>query len=381
MSLYLKIANRIIKRKDPLFAVDIDKQITYMKSLGLPADDYARSYFQYKCQMYLIGFWNKLWYNLVSLPLLIFYIFKINGNGISFKSNIDTLMLFPYALSVVPKSITDKNSYFQFPEYEKHMCLNSDDKRFIRNIYIKYPFSFHFILKCMLKIAMYRYIIDTWNPKSIVVTSEYSFTSSILTAYCDMHNVKHVNIMHGEKMLYIRDTFFRFHECYVWDEFYIKLFTKLNAYTGQFRVEKPPSQLPWNIGKIDKIVDYTYYLSGEDEHRLVSIREYLDVLRKNRLKVTVRPHPIDRDMEIITKVFSNYIIQNCKDVSIEQSVMESRYVISFYSTVLLQAYINGVDIVIDDLTDTNRFEILKKLDYRMLDVKHIKLSELIEKYE
>ena len=105
------------------------------------------------------------------------------------------------------------------------------------------------------------------------------------------------------------------------------------------------------------------------------------MLRKNGLKVTVRPHPIDRDMEIITKVFSNYIIQNCKDVSIEQSVMESRYVISFYSTVLLQAYINGVGIVIDDLTDTNRFEILKKLDYRMLDVKHIKLSELIEKYE
>lgn len=69
-------------------------------------------------------------------------------------------------------------------------------------------------------------MITKYQSKAIVVHNEYSFTSSILTAYCETRNVLHINVMHGEKMYYIRDSYFRYDRCYVWDAYYRDLLSQ-----------------------------------------------------------------------------------------------------------------------------------------------------------
>ena len=41
-----------------------------------------------------------------------------------------------------------------------------------------------FCLKCLVKIGLYANYIESYRPKAVVVYNEYSFTSSLLTAYC-----------------------------------------------------------------------------------------------------------------------------------------------------------------------------------------------------
>lgn len=382
MLFFFKISNFIENTVDPFFSVDIDKQISYMRSLGNPVDDLDRSYFQYKCQMFLIGFLIKVAYNIVALPLIIYYLlFRLNREKILKQDDSEALLLFPNNPSIVPETLMNEYVVNQFSTYDNHFMLTEYDKNIIRKMRRRYPFSFYFILKCMLKIAMYRYAINTWNPKAIVVTSEYSFTSSILTDYCEGQGIEHINIMHGEKMMYIRDSFFRFSKCYVWDEFYKNLFYKLNAETTQFKIEAPPSQRPWSLVGIEKINDYTYYLAGEKKRRLLLIEKSLSVLKNKGFIIAIRPHPIDRNMKMINSIFSGYVLEDGDKVSIEQSVLQTQNAISFYSTVLLQAFNNNVNIVIDDLTDNKRFQILKKLDYSLMHLKHTKLSELLGMYK
>ena len=76
----------------------------------------------------------------------------------------------------------------------------------------------------MVKLAMYRYQYEVYHPKAMIVDEEYSYTSSFLTEYCHRLGVEHIDIMHGEKLYFIRDTFFCFDRCYVWDGYYRDLF-------------------------------------------------------------------------------------------------------------------------------------------------------------
>ena len=79
-------------------------------------------------------------------------------------------------------------------------------------------------------------IFNEYTPKDLYVSAEYSFTSSILTAYCERNRVRHINVMHGEKTFFIREAFSRFHIFYVWDDFYIKLFHQLRANRTEYVV-------------------------------------------------------------------------------------------------------------------------------------------------
>ena len=81
----------------------------------------------------------------------------------------------------------------------------------------------------MVKLAMYRYQYEVYHPKAMIVDEEYSYTSSFLTEYCHRLGVEHIDIMHGEKLYFIRDTFFCFDRCYVWDGYYRDLFCQLRA--------------------------------------------------------------------------------------------------------------------------------------------------------
>ena len=272
-----------------------------------------------------------------------------------------------------------------FCEYKKIIqvqnhkkCLNKNDKAYIFSIMRRYPSNWYFLLKNLLKIAMYRYQIEYYLPIAIITTSEYSFTSSVLTDFCERQQIKHINIMHGEKLYYIRDSFFYFNKCYIWNKHYKDLFIDLRAEENQFIIEQPLSQINWGTALGKKNIDYTYYLGGENHLKLIRISNTLQELVLKGFLVAVRPHPLYSKPKEIKQLFKGFLIEDVKTISIKESILRTRNVVSLYSTVLSQAVNNNVNVIIDDVSDPLEYAKLKELRFILISNKHGKLLEEIE---
>ena len=256
------------------------------------------------------------------------------------------------------------------------IVLTKNDKKFLKRIIRRYPLSWQFIFKCLIKIGRYSFAIEEYSPKVIVVCAEYSFTSSMLTEYCRQRKIKHIDVMHGEKLYYMRDSFFKFDECYIWDEYYRKILTSMKADKDQFVVEVPTS-LCLEGEKIEKY-DYTYYLGAESKDILKNISRILNQLHLNGKKISIRPHPRYSNMEIVNNIFSFANVEDTKALSIEASLLQTGAAISLYSTVLNQALCNSIPIIIDDMSNPQNFNKLKELEYICLYKEHKLLSDIVE---
>ena len=382
ISALVKIARGFQRGNNPLFSADIGFQQEFIKSLGDPVDDFERGYFQYRCQMKLLGGRLRFLYNLTSIPLMLLYKMRIaRAYAPTVERAYDAVFIFDGDDTILPPSLKENHNIIQAKDCHSQLLLTKEDAVFLTALRKRYPLAWHFRFKCMMKVAMYRYQLAVYMPELFVVSSEYSFTSSVLTAYCEKVGVKHVNVMHGEKLYCMRDAFFHFHECYVWEEHYRKLFTEMQAETKQFIIGVPPCIAPWEGFSSLKTMDYTYYLGAEKRLEMEQIKHSLDLLIKAGKKVAVRPHPLYSSFEDMKSVFyrdSNYVIEDKSTLTIETSVLRTRYVVSSYSTVLFQAINNGLNIVVDDITDEGKYRKLKSLRYICLEKEHLLLSDVLK---
>lgn len=371
---------RLNGRRDPLFDVPVARQKAFLESLPEPEDLLERAYAQYRCQMELERPILRAGYQLAAMLLLPIYQRQLLRRPAPRKEETaDAVFAFGGPDTILPRSLRQEfPGIRQVRDFQNALFLTGEDCSFLRELARRYPTAFYFRFKCMAKLAMYRSLYETYQPKAIIVSEEYSYTSSFLTEYCHRLGVAHINVMHGEKLYYIRDSFFCFDRCYVWDECYRRLFCDLRTEPMQFRVELPPSMQPWDAQGVEKAVDYTYYLQAETPQMLEIIAESLQTLRKSGAKVAVRPHPLYSDKETVRRLFSDFEIEANAEVGIETSILRTRHVIGLYSTVLYQAHINHVPVVIDDLTDPERFAQLRSLRYIMLDKPHRLLSALLQ---
>ncbi|WP_332843459.1 hypothetical protein, partial [Paraclostridium bifermentans] len=209
---------------------------------------------------------------------------------------------------------------------------------------------------------------------AILVNSEYTFTSSILTLYCRSNNIEHINIMHGEKLFNIRDSFCEFDRFYIWDEYYKHLLTKLNMPEKQFIVSTPKIK-KYGINKKYNHLNVKYYLQLETDQELEKISSKLKELKVLGYNVFVRPHPRYSDLKKIESIFNGIKIENL-DTSIEESIDSTNYVISKFSTVLYEAYLRNKNIVIDDISNEKLYEDLKNYEYIMISKEHTLLSDI-----
>lgn len=368
-----------------LAADGLRKQQAYLASLPEPQDDAERSYRQYQCQTashrsswrgHILDFAARLvtWVLLLrddpdpACP-------KGGGEGTEKRA---VFLRQGVTLSIVPNSLTAEYRIDEMP-YMGPRRLTAEDRRFFRDmVWDRYRKDGLFCLKLLLRMEMYAYARMQGPYCAVLTHTEYSYASSFLTAYCRYHGMEHINVMHGEKLYSICDSFVRFDRFYVWDAFYRDLFVSLRADPMQFRVELPPSMQPWNTDGVEKSVDYTYYLQAEDRAMLEKIAQALHTLRQQGCTVAVRPHPRYSDRNEICALFSGIEVENGSEISIQTSILRTRHVISRFSTVLYQAYINHVPIVIDDRTDPEEFRQLAELRYQMLSVPHALLSERID---
>lgn len=369
------------KRKKSLFTYAADRQKAYLESIGDANSDLERSFNQYKCKMKMYGFPTKILFSLGSLALIPFFFLRKKNATQEKVDEIDAVFI----ADGKPENILPDDVRKEYPNliiYERssrRYGLCSADRSFIKEIWSSNPFSWHFILKSMLKIAMYSYIIDKYKPKAIIVCAEYSFTSSLLTSYCERCGVKHINVMHGEKLYYMRDSYFRFHRCYIWDDFYKKLFIQLKADPNQFIVSMPKSLVFADDNSLIKTYDFTYYLANEDLDSLKRISLFLDKLSDRGMKIAVRSHPRYSDESEIKRIFKRFEIEDPGTLTIEDSLLRTKKAISLFSTVLNQAFHNGVGVVIDDLSNPEFYEKLFQLKYINLSRTHELLSEILKK--
>ena len=365
--------------RDPLFAVPVARQKAFLESLPEPEDLLERSYAQYRCQMMMERPILRVMYQAASMLLLPVYRRQLLRRPAPQKMQAaDAVFAYGSEDTILPESLRGEFAHIcQVRDFQNELFLTGEDCSFLRELARRYPTAFYFRFKCMAKLAMYRSLYETYRPKAIIVSEEYSYTSSFLTEYCHRLGVEHINVMHGEKLYYIRDSFFHFDRCYIWDEYYRKLFCALRAEPTQFRVELPPSMQPWDSQGVEKAVDYTYYLQEEVVPGVYPrIAQALKTLQARGMVIAVRPHPRYTPPEAM-RFFQNFLLEDCS-ISIEQSILRTKCAVSLYSTVLLQASINGVEVVIDDLTAPERFAQLGSLRYIMLDKPHGLLSALLQ---
>ncbi len=371
-----KNAAKITKQSKQLFHYPVEKQKEYLKRFDEPQDNIERSFYQYRCQMKLNGGLLALLLNAAS-PVLILYYYLKKNDELSAQKAKAVFVSQGKSENIIPKDLKEKYSEWitihKLKEY-----LTAEDKLYFKNICKRYPWSWHFLFKCLIKLKEYSYIRHNYDPKAIVVCGEYSFTSSLLTDYCEQCGILHINVMHGEKLFYIRDSFFHFHKCYVWNEYYKKLFISLRAENTQFIVKVPRSLVIGDGSAHQKEIDYTYYLGAETGEQLTKINLAIKKLQEKGFVVAIRPHPRYSNIEEIRKKFVNCIVEDRTEIAIEESVLRTKNVISLYSTVLNQAYNSNVRIVLDDLSNAEMFDKLYELQYVMLKVEHTLLSNEIK---
>lgn len=374
--LYKIMENKYLKDYGPFdLPVGIQKKI--LNEFEEPTDNYKRSYYQYVCQSKLRSRFKHIILNIVSIPLLLYYWFKPNDKLNVTEENIKADVFYPDGkpLNIVPVDLINKDKLRVCNIKKEYM--DEFDKEFLLSLIKMFPCSPLFLVKCLIKIRCYSYEIHRGYTKSIMTCNEYSFTSSVLTEYCQKRGISHINIMHGEKLFYIRDAFFSYHRCIVWDKYYADLFITLRAAPNQFVIALPESMKFRSVHNEELYSDYTYYLGAEEENAIKRIcRILLQLSLKS--KVVIRPHPRYTDINSLKSLSKGIEIESNNDICIEESVMRTRNVISLYSTVLNQALCNGKSIIIDDITNKSKYEKLLYLNYYILNKNYKCLSEIVE---
>jgi len=348
-----------------------------------------RSFSQYKCHIYKLSFINLFIINLFSIMALLLFILIVGFYSIFLKNkkqkffkNKNAILANKLKEELIPYSISNKYRIIKSSSYG--FIIDNDVLGLLKLSIRFFWFEPYFILKSIVKVSFYSYLYNKYIPDSIIVChAEASFTSSIITAYLEKKDVLHINIMHGEKLFNIRDSFFRFSEFWVWNMHYVDLFKKLYAHKNQFKIEMPPlHEKMRKVIKSSKKKILTYYWSADNEKKeLLYIFNGLNKLRKKGFKIIIRYHPSYKEhfFRYINSYCGNFIVENPESKNIYDSLLETNYALATYSTVLLEASMMGRIPVINDYGDN--IIMLEKLDYILVkSKKYITFSKLLKDY-
>ena len=125
--------------------------------------------------------------------------------------------------------------------------------------------------------------------------------------------------------------------------------------------------------------DFKYILAIYSEAELQHIVEAMGRLKRQGYSIRYRPHPRYSDIALLRKYVTEDEIEYPSSVSVEYSIANAGCVVGSYSTVLLQAYLSGVKVVMDDITYRERYRELNERDYILSNKEDIlPLSVLID---
>lgn len=363
---YFKILRFLQRGDKSQFQVSVEDQELFLNSLDEARNDIDRGFKQYLCQNFFVPKWKVCLFNVAAafiVPFMVmFYLLK--GLFVRRGEQVNAMIERKGMKEVIPAVVKEKyqpdNRY-----WNESSSMSLKDIGFFLKLVARSPHHPYFVLKAMMNVVRYSDMIRRHSPSVMIEFGEFSFSSSILTAYCHRYGVMHIDIMHGEKLWFIRDAYFHYDECYVWDEYYANLFRSLNAEPTQFRVALPPSLQIDTKAHInpDAYADYKYYLALYSEEQIAGIVRSMAFAKREGKTVKYRPHPRYSDMELLRKYVTENEIEYPTKVGILESVSNLQYAVGSYTTVLSQAYFSGKKVILDDITYRQQYEDLKKMKY------------------
>lgn len=375
-----KATKLLVKGDRTFFDFPLGIQKEFLNSFREPCNDIERSYYQYLCHNFYIDKGKAFILNVISaisfpfiLVFLLFYRLSVHQ-----REQIDTIGDFKDkdAKGIIP-DVLSSQYVINSTVWGYHPSLSFIDIRIVFKLAMRYLQSPSLILKCMLKIGLYSSLIKQYHPKRIIVHNEYSYTSSILTWYCGKNSIEHINVMHGEKLFDLKDTFFHFHKCYVWDAFYISLFCQLRAEPTQFIISIPPALKidTYQYFNKDVFATYKYYLAEFSEKEIYGIVKSMEFAKEKGESVKYRPHPRYSDINLLKKYVPEECIEYPDKVPFYESLASLSYAVGSFTTVLIQAYFSGMGVICDDMTFKEQYDKLADLNYFLANCPLPKLSE------
>ena len=349
-----------------MFQVSLEDQKSFLNSLGEARNDIDRGFKQYLCQNFFVPKWKVCLFNVAAafiVPFMVmFYLLK--GLFVRKEERMGAIIEKKGMEEVIPVVVKEKyqpdNRY-----WNESSSMSLKDIGFFLKLVARSPHHPYFVLKAMMNVVRYSDMIRRHSPSVMIEFGEFSFSSSILTAFCHRYGVKHIDIMHGEKLWFIRDAYFHYDECYVWDEYYADLFRSLKAEPRQFRVALPPSlQIDTEAhSSLNAYADYKYYLALYSEEQIAGIVRSMAFAKQEGKTVKYRPHPRYSNLDLLRKYVTEDEIEYPSQVGILESVSNLEYAVGSYTTVLSQAYFSGKKVILDDITYRQQYEDLKKMKY------------------
>lgn len=369
--------------------------IQWMNNLPRADDDIGRTRNHYLCRHHYENILFMIIRNTISIFVLIYLEFKLKryNNDYVMQENYDAVVFAPSKefekyLVDIPSALSDKykkkiiyNKSGLIKEIDR-IKLDEEANTLWKQVRKRYPFSFYMNIGILVHLSRARYLIEIYHPKALVsVQTERDYTTSIISQYCEKKGVKYIGFQHGEYFMDLSHAFVRFSEFYVWDSYYIQQFAKTHSPVESFKIYKS-QRLIKRLEKKDKEKYFmTYYLSGnETKKELKIIADFMIKIADLNGKCAIRPHPRHTKIEVVRKLIinSNVSIQG-NDISIDDSLIETRYITSIMSTVLSEAYCNELEIVIDDISNPKLFTALNDDMYINLNRTKNRLSMFIER--
>lgn len=249
----------------------------------------------------------------------------------------------------------------------------------VLKVIVRYPFSFYMNFYYLIHVAYVCKLKKSYSPKAIIsIQTEFDFSTSMLTNYCESNGIEYIGVAHGEYILNPECAFVRFTRYYAWNNKMIELFYLTRSPHNGFFVYQTNRLAPVYKKQPNPEFFISYYLDDQSIEEITKLKVILSDFAKNGYKCKVRVHPRSGDLENTKKIFegTSIYIEDPKAVSLSDSIENSRYIVSTISTVLSEAYASGLDVVIDDMNDVITLKAMKEVKYGLLDKTDLRLSDI-----
>lgn len=393
----MSILNRIYARlvigdiKETDKEPNVDEWMNFLSKMP-PADDYiSNTYNKYLCRQFHFPIWKRFIMEVAAFPLMIKVLFEnrkvslvlpnCKENSIFIEEKTDL----KYD-DIIPEDLINK--------YSKSMsAINNRDSKLLKEAFSieaikllkplvkKYWYHPYMIVWCYRELKKHSTYIMTYNPKATVVyVEERNIATPLIKQLYKNTGRDFISFMHGEYLLRLIQGYMGFSKYYIWDESYIDTFSSvLKCDIDEYVLYKPKKlEKKWDLENSIPTYYCTYYFSAESKESIHKLGGIFKNFEKEGKRCKVRPHPRYSQLDVIREVFPEYMIEDPKKINIEQSLRDTKYVVGLATTVLAEAYYEGREVVIDDITSVEKYNNLKKRRFVSLKRPHILFSELLK---
>jgi len=315
---------------------------------------FESSQLQYKAQVFKLPLIKIFFLQLFSFGSIFFILIKGIGSRLNNnrKKGLADVAYF-YSDKIFPKSL--KSNRKMIYVNNSSVSLSFSDILFLIRTAIVIRFNMVILAAAMYRIGQISYAKKIYCVSEVWVNMEYSCASGIAYEYCKRSNLLIKNFMHGEKVLSLRDSFAHFHEIYVWDEHYAKIFTRLHA-RGKIFINKPWNENKKKNGGANQNTLCYFFKGAETEVESETISSLIEKFESLGYRIFIKKHPRQKNTLFLNKDYDEVL-----DFDNEISLLyKFDYIVAQYSTVLFQCWCNNQAVLIDDIS--NRYLVNSLVD-------------------